>query len=277
MWCTPGNEVRTSSVLALVNGVCKTVPLRAKFVDDLVLLHLFRIDIRDPVPIQYPQQRDLSTLSTECKDRGIEANPIKSELLYPLLPSTRPITLPDLFLCDEPLPVVHSVKLLGVHINSQLTWSTHVDAITSKANRCIFMLIQAKKFHFSTDSVLAVYILYIRTALEYAAPVWHSGLTVAEDTQIERIQRRCLRIILGRDYIDYPTALQRLGIQSLSDRRRDFTLCFARGLLRSPDHRDLLHEGGPAQGDSPRLRVPLGQARYQKSAVPYMVRLLNES
>ena len=181
----------------------------------------------------------------------------------------------------DPLSI-YIVKLLGVHINSQLTWSTHVDAITSKANRCIFMLIQAKKFHFSTDSVLAVYILYIRTALEYAAPVWHSGLTVAEDTQIERIQRRCLRIILGRDYIDYPTALQRLGIQSLSDRRKDLTLRFARGLLRSPDHRDLLPRTmrevhGRETRHGHRLRVPLGQARYQKSAVPYMVRLLNES
>ena len=173
------------------------------------------------------------------------------------------------------------MKLLGVHLNSNLTWSTHVDAITSKANRCIFMLIQAKKFHFSTDSALAIYIMYIRTALEYAAPVWHSSLTVAQDNQIERIQKRCLRIILGRDYADYPSAMLRLGIQSLSDRRKELTLRFARSLLRSPDHRNLLpptmrEVHGRETRHGHRLLVPRGKARYQKSALPYMVRLLNQ-
>ena len=76
-----------------------------------------------------------------------------------------------------PLPVVHEVKLLGVYLNSELTWSTHVEKIIKKANKSIFILIKAKKFHLSLKSLVTLYQWYVRTALEYAAPVWHPGLT----------------------------------------------------------------------------------------------------
>ena len=36
---------------ALVNRLCTDTELRAKFVDDLILLHLFRIDIRDRIAV----------------------------------------------------------------------------------------------------------------------------------------------------------------------------------------------------------------------------------
>ena len=153
------------------------------------MLHIFRISIHDLLPVNYPQQQDLDDLSTECRDRGMDPNPVKCESLYPLLPKNRPITLPDLHLSGEPLPVVHKVKLLGVHIDTSLSWRCHIDTIIKKASKSIFMLIRGKKFSFTQRTLCTIYIWYIRTVLEYAAQVWHAGLTQDQHKALERVQR----------------------------------------------------------------------------------------
>jgi len=44
----------------------------------------------------------------------------------------------------------------------------------------------------------------IRPVLEYACPVWHSGLTIEHRNRIEAIQKRVCRIIFGAsDYLDF--------------------------------------------------------------------------
>ena len=66
-----------------------------------------------------------------------------------------------------------------------------------RVNKTVFVLIRAKKFQFSLPTLVTLYEWYIRIALEYAAPVWHPGLTEQQHEQLERVQRRCLQIILG--------------------------------------------------------------------------------
>jgi len=47
----------------------------------------------------------------------------------------------------------------------------------------------------------------IRPVLEYACPVWHSGLTVEHRNRIEAIQKRVFRIIVDTsDYLEFCTA-----------------------------------------------------------------------
>ena len=213
----------------------------------------------------------------------MEANPIKCQAMYSAPAKRRgPIVLPDLTIDGTPLPVVYQCKLLGVHMNSALNWNTHVSEIISKANRCIFILITAKKFRFNLKSMITLYIWYIRTSLEYAAPVWHPGLTAVQNARIERVQKRCLRIILGREYVGYEEALERLGLASLHSRREMLTLRLGRSMLRSQDHRDLfpptMHDvHGRNTRHQRRLRTVQGSARYKNTFIPYAVNLINQS
>ena len=122
----------------------------------------------------------------------------------------------------------------------------------------------------------------MRTALEYAAPVWHPGLTAAQHAKIERIQKRCLRIILGREYEGYGQALERLGLASLYKRREMLTLRLGRSMLRSEDHKHLfpptmraVHGRNTRHGQ--RLRTVQGSARYKKTFIPYVVNHINKS
>ena len=47
----------------------------------------------------------------------------------------------------------------------------------------------------TTDDFTLYYQSVIRSALEYACPVWHSSLSAAQIDRIESVQRRALRII----------------------------------------------------------------------------------
>ena len=48
-----------------------------------------------------------------------------------------------------------------------------------------------------------VYTKEVRSILELAVPVWHSGLTKTQSKDIERIQRISFQIMLGPKYTNY--------------------------------------------------------------------------
>ena len=59
------------------------------------------------------------------------------------------------------------------------------------------------------EDLVEIYILYIRSITEYCSVAYHSSLTVAQSDKIERIQKVCLRVILGDMYVSYEAALEK--------------------------------------------------------------------
>ncbi len=79
-----------------------------------------------------------------------------------------------MFLRDiERVDHVNMVKLLGVTTLSNLTWNIHVDNLTAKAGN---MLYQLKRAGLSKEDRTRTYLRVVRPTLEYACPVWHTGL-----------------------------------------------------------------------------------------------------
>ena len=78
-----------------------------------------------------------------------------------------------------------------------------------------------------------VYITYIRSLLEQSSNVWHSGLTLQNENDLERVQKVALRLILKEKYKSYENALNILQLDTLKQRRTDISLTFARKCLKS--------------------------------------------
>ena len=78
-----------------------------------------------------------------------------------------------------------------------------------------------------------IYILYIRSHLEQSCQVWHSSLTLDNVTDLERVQKNALRIILQENYQSYSHALEVLALDSLYDSRVTLCLLFAKKCLKS--------------------------------------------
>ena len=92
------------------------------------------------------------------------------------------------------------LKLLGVCVQENLKWDTQIDFMCKSFNHKLYFLRQLKRCTVSVCSLRLVYILYIRPVIEYAAPVWFSGLTKKQLECLERLQKRALRMILSYDY-----------------------------------------------------------------------------
>lgn len=112
---------------------------------------------------------------------------------------------------------VKTFKLLGIVFNSKLTWDDHVLYILAKVSKRLYYIRQLVKSGVSLKDIVCIYCSLIRSILEYGCAVWHPGLTVSQSKDIERIQKRCLRIIYHD--LSYQEALVQSGLESLSSRR----------------------------------------------------------
>ena len=131
-----------------------------------------------------------------------------------------------------------------------------------------------------TEDLLDIYVLQIRIILEYCTVVWHSRLTAEQITTLERVQRICLKVILGDSYIDYGAALEMCNLSTLHRRRQDRCLAFAKKCLKHPLHRRMfpLNKNNINDKYISRETYEVNYAStetYRMSAVPFIQRMLN--
>ena len=144
------------------------------------------------------------------------------------------------------------------------------------------MLRSLKRFGFDQDELSIVYKSYVRPVVEYADVVWHSGLTCKQSGDIERIQRRACRTILGQQFTTYSESIAKCNLIKLSHRRVDHCLSFAMGLEDNPRTRHLIPPTriavhGYNLRNANDLTQPMTKTkRYKQSPVPYFITLLNK-
>ena len=123
---------------------------------------------------------------------------------------------PELKLSNgEILEVVKEVKLVGVMVDSNLSWKKNTDYICQKAIRKLWIIRRLKKLKMDISTLLDVYTKEVRSLLEHAVPVWHSGLTKRQSAQIEKVQKTAFRIMLDTNYTNYETACNLLNLEPL--------------------------------------------------------------
>ena len=79
------------------------------------------------------------------------------------------------------------------------------------------------------DDLIDIYKLYIRSSVAY-----HYRLNQEDSAKVKRIQRTCLKVILGEMFISYESALEMCGLDTLIDRRRKRCLNFSLKCLKHP-------------------------------------------
>ena len=89
------------------------------------------------------------------------------------------------------------------------------------------MLTKLKYVGVQIEDLLDIYILFIRSITEYCSVAFLSSLTVEQSRTLERVQKTCLKVILGFMYIDYPSALEMTGLYTLSYRRQRWCVDFS--------------------------------------------------
>ena len=173
---------------------------------------------------------------------------------------------------------VNVSKLLGIWISEDLSWAKNCQEICKKAFSRLSMITKLKYVGVSIEDLLDIYILFIRSVTEYCSVVFHSSLTQEQSDKIEKIQKTSLKIILGDSYISYSAALEMCNLKTLYERRENRCLDFA---LKSTKHKRLFPLKTSTSDyevrEKEKFHVNFARtSKYQKSAIPYCQRKLNE-
>ena len=67
--------------------------------------------------------------------------------------------------------VVANDKILGVLIDNNLTWTSHIDALTKKMVSNLWLLSRMKEY-LSTDQRVQFYKSYVQPHINYCSAIW---------------------------------------------------------------------------------------------------------
>jgi hypothetical protein len=189
-----------------------------------------------------------------------------------------------LTLNNKTIDRIEEIKLVGVWLTTWLDWDKNTRELCKKAYARMTMLTKLKYVGVCTEDLLNIYILYIRSLLEYCSVVWHSTLTVEQSNDIESVQKLCLKITLGSQYEGYEHALKYCGLESLIDRRQQKCLQYGLKSLLHPVHCSMFPVNPqPSEQPSANTRskehFTVNWAKsesYRMSAIPNIQRMLND-
>ena len=99
---------------------------------------------------------------------------------------TSDCNFPPVVIGEERIKLVKDAKLLGVTISSHLTWNAHITEATKKAARRLYFLVQLKRARVPQKDFCRFYIAYVRSVIDYAAPVFHHALPAYLLQELER-------------------------------------------------------------------------------------------
>ena len=223
-------------------------------------------------------QSNLDWIADWTKDNKMKLNEQKSN--YMAFSRSNIELATRLSFNSQTLSRIEEVKLLGLGVTTWLNWSKNTDEICKSAYARMTMITKLKYVGTPLHDLIDIYILYIRSLLEYCSVVWHSTLTQSQSSQLEAVQKLSLNIILGDLYTDYQSALDLTGLVSLQERREERCLKLSLKCLVHPIHSDIIPLNPNTQTISARHRehFKVNKARtesYRMSAVPYMQRKLN--
>ena len=272
---------------------------RFKFIDDLSILQIislagllteydFHLHVASDVgigqqylpPSSYPVQDHLNSISRWTDENLMKINERKCN--YMVFTRAKEDFVTRLSVNNNVIEQKNVVKLLGVWISEDMSWSRNTTEICRKAYSRLGMLTKLKYVGVSTEDLLNIYILFIRSCAEYCSVVYHSRLTADHITSLERIQKTCLKIILRENYVSYEAALEMTGLQTLSSRREKRCLDFS---LKCVNHERNSRLFPLNTLDSELHNVRQSETflvnfantdTYRTSAIPYCQRMLNE-
>ena len=279
------------------NADCVSSRDRYKYVDDLSILEVISlagllveyncvqhvpsdigIDQLFLPPTDYKTQEHLDSISQWTDVNKMKVNTEKSN--YMMFTRTIPDFATRLTLDGVKLEQLKEAKVLGVWLTEDLSWTKNTKELCRRAYSRVSMLTKLKYVGVQIEDLLDIYVLFIRSLLEYCCVVWHSSLTVDNQNDIERVQRTCLKVIMADMYISYQSALEMTGLKSLSDRREDRCQDFAKKCLKNPRLSHLFPLNPVAAHEirnREKFQVNFAKTEtYKKSSIPYLQRKLNQ-
>ena len=205
---------KTSSIEAIIRGVPQGSILGPLlfciFINDLPLsisdprvsCHIFADDTtlhssaKNMSDVQSSLQCGINDISNWCILNQMAIHPKKTKCM--VITSRQkhqlqPLTL-DLLVDNTPLEQVRSHKVLGVIIDDELRWEDHIDFLTKKLSRSLFLL-NRLKMYIDSDARKAFFNAHCLSHINYASTIW-SCSAQNHLKKLNTLYKRGIKIIL---------------------------------------------------------------------------------
>ena len=171
---------------------------------------------------------DLALINSWLKSQNLRLNHSKVKCMVISRRSSPPS--PVLFVEGHRVELVSTFKLLGVLIDSTLSWRSHIETVCTRAKKLIGFLYRS--FKLSGPSCLNhLYKALVLPVLDYSSSIWDPQHN-CHITALERVQNFAARVVTN-NWSDSPVTLKaRLGWLSLARRRMVQKICLCRHILR---------------------------------------------
>ena len=279
---------------------CVDLVDRFKFVDDLTILEVVNLltvgitsfNLKNSVPSDVPlhnqfippenlkSQGWLDEINNWTENQQMMINENKTKTMFFNYTDKYKFTS-RLKLNNENVEVIDSTRLLGTILTDDLKWDSNTSSIVKKANARMELLRRVASFGPPVDDLKNIYILFMRSMLEQSATVWHSSLTEENASDLERVQKSAVKVILDQKYNGYQNGLAQLGLENLRERRENICLEFARKCVKNKklDHmfpKNVNTHSMETRNKETYMVQHANTERLQKSAIIHMQKLLNE-
>jgi hypothetical protein len=226
-----GSVLGPTLFLMFINDITSTClnPLYL-FADDNSLFRIIRSD-ETLESATTELQKDLDSLAQWTENWNARFNPTKCEVL---LITRKHFTggLKPLMMYNQKIPEVNSLRLLGMRINSTLSFDEHIQNLAVRGSRALGSLCRASSC-LSSHTCTILYKALVRSTIEYGCPIW-GGAAQTWLAKLDTIQNRAIRLLKLKDP-------QSHNVVPLEIRRKTASmLLFRKHLLHPPDPQDML-------------------------------------
>ena len=104
--------------------------------------------------------------------------------------NVNPVEMGPIVVNGKNLEVVQCIKLLGLTINSKLTWSDHIDDSVKKINKRLYFLSQLKRAKVKPKDLALFYTSCIRSVADYSIPAIYYSLPQYLKNDLMRLEKK---------------------------------------------------------------------------------------
>ena len=143
----------------------------------------------------------LTSISSELESRGLTVNCEKTVamVIHPRSSKTSVVTPIDIT-CGRPtIPMVDSTRLLGVIIDSDLSWKKHVDHVCLKVNQKIGALRRSFR-QLCPVARRLFYLSIIQPYFDFGSSAFTPNILMSQRKRLVATWRRAVRAMAGRGY-----------------------------------------------------------------------------
>jgi len=220
--------------------------------------------------IEQNLNNDLKTISEWMKLNKLSLNISKTKaMIYHTV--QRRINSPDIFIDGCKIDIVNEFDFLGIRLDKNMNWKSHVNMVTKKISKTIGILNKIKHF-VPQSALLNMYHALILPYLNYAVMLWgHRARTII------KLQKKAIRTITKSKYNAHTSILFKNNkILKFGDicALHDYTFCYKLENNMLPEFfvskfsmRDPIHEHQTRNANN--LRLPAVRHDFAKHGISY--------